>query len=488
MVPPVDAAIVRAFDAPETEFGAGHRGIDYAVAPGTPVRAAAPGVVTFAGSVAGVLAVTIDHGSGVETTYTSLSRVTVRSGERVDEGVFLGASGTAHGVDGLHFGVKVDAEYVDPTTFLATLDVAGAIHLAPLAWMPEELGALGAPLAGPTDVGTSERDCRSLQPLAAPTRPPNDNIVVAVAGITSKTQGGVSADIYENGPELLGYPASVTYRFSYAGTEGPRLHEPYERQHTYIDIRTAARRLGDLLRRIHRRHPGRHVDLIAHSQGGIVARTFLNQARVSEDDLPSIEHLVTFASPHLGAPGAGQVEPLRNATATGRFLLRGAKYLSDRGVPVPDPSSPAVAQLAPGSDLMTSLGREDTAYGTRVLTLSIPNDPVVPADRAFIAGKPHRVVPWTRKETDLSWTDAPLSQAARLIAANLGGHSAIVTSPVAHGIAYSFLADHSPTCPTRWDRIGPQIGSVWSILESSLAGIYAGLETVAVPGAAFARW
>ncbi len=484
LVPPVDAAITVPFDPPAGFYGRGHRGIDYGVEVGTAVRAAAPGVVTFAGTVASVSAVTLDHGSGIETTYTGLSRIDVRAGEQVDEGRFVGASGELHGRPTLHFGVKVDGSYVDPTELLVPLDVAGAIHLAPLEWTPDELGLLGESLSTPTSAGTSRPECRPVGPLSQPDRPPNDNVVVAVAGITSKTRGGISADIYESGPELLGYPPRSTYHFSYAGSDGPRLHLPYGREDTYVDIRTAAHRLGDQLQQIALRHPGRRVDLIAHSQGGIVARTFLTQVAGSRDGLPVVEHLVTFASPHRGAPGAGQVERLREETATGRAVLAGAKALSEKGLPIPDPTSTAVAQLAPGSDLMSSLAAEDTAFGTRVLTLTIPNDPVVPADHALMPGKYGRVVPWTAAPSEegsvLDAVLSPLSGSGRVVASHLGGHSAIVTSPVAHGIAYSFLAGHPVTCPTRWDSIGPQVGSVWSGLESSMAAVYGALER-AVP-------
>lgn len=132
---------------------------------------------------------------------------------------------------------------------------------------------------------------------------------------------------------------------------------------------------------------------------------------------------------------------------------------------------------------MNSLARVDTAYGARVLTLAIPNDPVVPADRALIPGKQGRIVPWTAKRMGPSSAlTSPYRLGPRLLAANLGGHSAIVTSPVAHGIAYSFLSDRAPTCTTRWDTIGPEIGSVWSALQSSAASLYGALEQ-AVPGA-----
>src|SRR5215217_692811 len=65
---PVDGAVVRPFEAPSSEYAAGHRGVDFAVAPGTPVRAANDGVVSFAGSVAGTLHVTIVHAGGLRTS------------------------------------------------------------------------------------------------------------------------------------------------------------------------------------------------------------------------------------------------------------------------------------------------------------------------------------------------------------------------------------------------------------------------------------
>lgn len=141
--PPVDAPIAASFIPPESDYGSGHRGVDYRVPVGTQVRAVAPGIVSFAGSVAGVLAVTIDHGSGIESTYTGLSRVDVSEGERVDGGRYVGASGGVHGAPGLHLGAKVNGEYVDPSSFFNALDLAGAIHLAPLEWTPDQLGALG---------------------------------------------------------------------------------------------------------------------------------------------------------------------------------------------------------------------------------------------------------------------------------------------------------------------------------------------------------
>jgi murein DD-endopeptidase MepM/ murein hydrolase activator NlpD len=65
LIPPVDHTIQRLFEAPDGPFGPGHRGIDYGVVPGVKVRAAAAGRVSFAGPVAGNLAVSIEHEGGL---------------------------------------------------------------------------------------------------------------------------------------------------------------------------------------------------------------------------------------------------------------------------------------------------------------------------------------------------------------------------------------------------------------------------------------
>ena len=77
LVPPVDAAIARGFDLPRGQRGPGNRGLDYAVVAGAPVRAAGSSTVVFAGRVAGTIAVTLDHGEGLETTYTGLRELYV---------------------------------------------------------------------------------------------------------------------------------------------------------------------------------------------------------------------------------------------------------------------------------------------------------------------------------------------------------------------------------------------------------------------------
>jgi len=72
-----------------------HLGVDYAAPSGTPVMAAADGVVALAGWLGGYgNAVRLRHANGLETLYGHLSRIQVRPGQRVAQGSAIGAVGS----------------------------------------------------------------------------------------------------------------------------------------------------------------------------------------------------------------------------------------------------------------------------------------------------------------------------------------------------------------------------------------------------------
>jgi murein DD-endopeptidase MepM/ murein hydrolase activator NlpD len=132
---PVVGVVIRGFDPPDTPYGSGHRGIDIAAPIGTPVLAVEAGTVTFAGQVGGHLFVTIDHGGGLESTYSWLSERLVSKNDVVVQGDVIALSGQGHtGVfpAHLHFGVKLNDVYVDPLDYLSPGSVVGLIRLAPL--------------------------------------------------------------------------------------------------------------------------------------------------------------------------------------------------------------------------------------------------------------------------------------------------------------------------------------------------------------------
>jgi murein DD-endopeptidase MepM/ murein hydrolase activator NlpD len=81
-----------------------HLGLDLAVAEGTPVRAPAPGLVTFAEPdlVLTGGTVLIDHGFGLSSSFLHLSRIDVKPGDRVRRGQVLGAAGKTGRASGVH--------------------------------------------------------------------------------------------------------------------------------------------------------------------------------------------------------------------------------------------------------------------------------------------------------------------------------------------------------------------------------------------------
>ena len=98
-----------------------HNGLDLAVPRGTPIHAAAAGVVThtedlfFAGNT-----VFVDHGQGFITMYCHLDEITAGVGERVARGQRLGRSGMTGRVTGphLHWSIYLNGSAVDPELFL----------------------------------------------------------------------------------------------------------------------------------------------------------------------------------------------------------------------------------------------------------------------------------------------------------------------------------------------------------------------------------
>jgi hypothetical protein len=136
---PVRGPIVRPYDPPASPYGSGHRGIDVAVPIGTVVLAPAPGVVSFAGRVAGQLFVSIDHGAGLVSTSSYLSAALVSEDDAVVAGQPVGFSGAGHpgaAIPHLHFGVRLGGVYVDPLDYLGPLSLVDIVWLAPIDGPP----------------------------------------------------------------------------------------------------------------------------------------------------------------------------------------------------------------------------------------------------------------------------------------------------------------------------------------------------------------
>jgi len=102
-------------------WGRMHEGLDIAVNVGTQVRAAADGVVRFAGWNGGYgYLVVVDHGRGIETRYAHNSRILVKRGQRVSRGQVLALSGSTGNSTGphVHFEIRQNGKPVDPLKYL----------------------------------------------------------------------------------------------------------------------------------------------------------------------------------------------------------------------------------------------------------------------------------------------------------------------------------------------------------------------------------
>lgn len=94
-----------------------HTGVDIGASQGTPIKAAAPGVVISASYRGGYgNCVMIDHGGGLSTLYGHCSKLYVRSGQRVTRGQVIAAVGSTGLSTGphLHFETRINGRPVNP--------------------------------------------------------------------------------------------------------------------------------------------------------------------------------------------------------------------------------------------------------------------------------------------------------------------------------------------------------------------------------------
>lgn len=110
--------VLRPFAPGPQPWSPGHRGVDLALAAGSPVLAAGGGRVVFAGPVGGRGVVSVAHG-GLRTTYEPLLPA-VSSGEVVRGGAVLGELAPGHLPCGacLHWGLRRGDDYLDPLRLL----------------------------------------------------------------------------------------------------------------------------------------------------------------------------------------------------------------------------------------------------------------------------------------------------------------------------------------------------------------------------------
>jgi peptidase M23-like protein/putative serine esterase DUF676 len=487
---PVPGAVVNPFRAPLARFGPGHRGVDFAAAPGTPVRAANDGRVVFAGTVAGAQHVVVAHPNGIRTTYSYLVLIDVHTGLTVLKGQVIGVAGgrgEGHGPGVLHFGARIGDRYIDPMLLFGPTDLTQLVRLVPVAerdaldhsypldearalaqalhddgncagglpvieqacdvvsygidkggdlleaaidagiWVIGKAAHLGAALvkrlahtmraiakliedAAKGIAGAAARIAelaasgavavfnavvelgkRIIERLTSCPQPPpvahpngSGNIVVAVGGLGSSRRldrNGVMKPSFHFEASVLGYqPADVTY-YSYDPTT-----PTYTPEETFGDLHAKAKLLGAQIRAAAAAHPGRAIDLVAHSQGGVVVDLFLMEVyRGHESEYPPIRNVVTFASPHEGTPLADLGKAAQALPFVGHMISEGQRELAGR----------SLDQLREGSPTIKGLWEKGDHLPANIRFLSIvgSEDPFVPSTSGDAPGAEKIVVP-----------------------------------------------------------------------------------------------
>lgn len=301
-----------------------------------------------------------------------------------------------------------------------------AAHLVTLLDEIVNLGQLAGPFASLAAaladiVQAFLEACTPKSHPVPPMRGAGQRVAVFIAGLGSRSSGrDDEANLSHafGAVGRLGYAAEHVYDFSY---RGGRDRAPYDAADTTGDLRDRARDLRDLLDQIARDHPGVPVDLIAHSQGGLIAREALAHDYDGPPPLlPTVAHLVTLGTPHHGADAATAAAWLR-WSANGRAI----RALAEKFHTSFDLTGPGVAQLAETSDFIRDLNRRALRSGVAYTSIGAAADAVAPAVRTRLAG-------------------------ARNVLVNSGNiitsHSGLHSSEEAHRELQLALADAPPTC------------------------------------------
>ncbi len=460
-VAPVDAPIADPFRPPESRYGAGNRGIEYAVSGGEAVVAVGAGRVTFVGAVGGSRFVVVTHADGLRSTYAFLAEILVVKGQLVEPGQLIARAGV-----GFHLTARLGDEYVDPTRLFS-----GAIASPRLvAGDPTDRGPVGRadpvalgpldPMLALLDAGNDltltgqlsaiaqaaaawrNQDCENDP--AAPSPIGERRTLIQVGGLGSSS-AEASIGLLDVG--ALGYDAADVLGFSYAGgctrvpfgNRGGPPDDPgslsaelpstdYEPADTFQSVEHSAELLADLIEAAAVARPGQPIDLAAHSLGGVVARRAVElldrRGRLGDgpDALP-VRVVLTVGSPHQGADLAtasvaseGTVTAVLIDQLTDYREADSVRQLSEAGsMRLPRPAAPPAGVVAVAVAAATDLvvGAEHAIWPGAANVVIAPTPPTEVSDgigsvHGSLPGRPEVAEALVRAATGLAQRCASL--------------------------------------------------------------------------------
>jgi triacylglycerol esterase/lipase EstA (alpha/beta hydrolase family) len=263
-----------------------------------------------------------------------------------------------------------------------------------------------------------------------------------VAGLDSSlTDGGASSALPA---DALGYGAAEVSYFSYARDGGD-----YAPADTEDSIRIAARRLGAQLRALERREPGREVDLLGHSQGGVVVAEFLTHVYDAADpSYPPLGTVVTLSAPFGGTPIATAAAGAAR-TSAGRAAIDLGNAVADRlGVALPDAQSASARDLAEDSAFTRHLEASKLPDQVQLTAIGASTDFLVPASLA------------TRND----------ARNTVVVPHGLNAHSAIVTDPSALMATRAALEQRPLPCRSLASTVAAEVVSTGIVTGVRAAG------------------
>lgn len=416
IVIPIDGELVVPFSK-ESKYGKGVSSIKYV--PNSPdVKAGISGKVTFVGNVAGISYVTILSNSRMlKLTYSPMMKVFVEKGDDVESFTTIGETETKSNL--FSFSVRIKSgsnwDYVNPVLFYKEVSISGKSDYVYFNKVQRDFNLeffkkliiYELSKIKPVSYESFLRLINVYQNLSNCSTQVSKislkNRAVFIPGIN--TYAGSDHFPMDVDYKKLGYEKSQINFFSY---KNKKLDQDYIISDTYGSTKDFA---IDLLKQLEQlADSNTHIDLIAHSQGGVVVKEFLQNHYIGSVLEGKIEHVVMYSAPLEGTPFAG---------------LRQSQALKS-----------ALDQI-PSKFLDSDSLKQMTEFESQVTSSTLPKE----IEYLSIGSNFDFVVPATN--TDFN---AKKTTNISVNAGVLNGHSAIKTDGFATESAMAFLSNQTMPC------------------------------------------